>query len=265
MALKDGDFVLVEYSLRVKETGKLIDTTSEEEARKEGIYDPRERYGPRLVIVGEGRLLPGLEKALKELDEGAEKTLEIQPEDAFGKRDPSKIKILPRNTFIKSGVVPEPGKIVEINGQLAVIRSITGGRVVVDFNHPLAGRVIEAKIKVVKILKAPDEKLLHLLLRRLPPTIKDEDIKVDYNPDEKKARVYMDEKALGIQDLQAAKRIVVLEAAKYLKDDIKEIEFVEKVRLEREEKKETEAKEEQSGTKEQEEKQQTGEKAEQQA
>lgn len=246
MPLSDGDFVLVEYSLRVKDTGKLVDTTSEEEAKKEGTYDPRERYGPRLVIVGEGRLLPGLEKALKELDEGQEKTIEIPPEDAFGKRDPSKIKIMHRNAFLKSGVVPEPGKVVEINGQLAVIRSITGGRVVVDFNHPLAGRTIEAKIKVVKVLKAPEEKLLHLVLRRLPPSIKEDDVKIEYAPEEKKARVIMNEKALGIQDLQVAKRIVVLEAAKYLKDEVKEIEFVETVKLET--KKEEKAKQESKQT-----------------
>ncbi len=241
LPLKDGDFVLIEYALRVKETGKLVDTTNEEEAKKEGIYDPRERYGPRLVIVGEGRLLPGLEKALKELEEGQEKTIEIPPEDAFGKRDPSKIKIMPRNTFIKNGIMPEPGKVVEINGQLAVIRSITGGRVVVDFNHPLAGRTIEAKLRVIKVLKTPDEKLLHLFLRRLPPTIKENDIKVIYNPEEKSAKILMDEKALSIQDLQVAKRIVVLEAAKYLKDEIKELEFTEHIKIKTEkEKKEKE-------------------------
>jgi len=241
MPLKDGDFVLVEYMLRVKDTGKVVDTTNEEEARKEGIYDPRERYGPRLVIVGEGRLLPGLEKALRELDEGQEKEIEIPPEDAFGKRDPAKIKIMHRNAFIKAGIRPEPGKVVEINGQLAIIRSITGGRVVVDFNHPLAGRTIEAKIKVIKVLKAPEEKLLHLVLRRLPPSIKENDIKVEYTPDEKRARVIMNEKALGIQDLQVAKRLIVLEAAKYLKEEIKQIEFIEAVKLETEKKEEKQA------------------------
>ncbi|HIC98176.1 MAG TPA: peptidylprolyl isomerase, partial [Pyrodictiaceae archaeon] len=46
MAFNDGDFVLVEYDLWVKDTGSLIDTTDEEKARKDGIYDPRERYGP---------------------------------------------------------------------------------------------------------------------------------------------------------------------------------------------------------------------------
>jgi peptidylprolyl isomerase len=240
MPLKDGDFVLVEYTLRVKDTSKIVDTTNEEEAKKEGIYDPRERYGPRLIIVGEGRLLPGLEKMLRELDEGQEREVEIPPEDAFGKRDPAKIKIMHRNAFIKAGIRPEPGKVVEINGQLAIIRSITGGRVVVDFNHPLAGRTIEAKVKITKVLRAPKEKLLHLVLRRLPPSIKENDIKVEYIPEEKKARIVMNEKVLGIQDLQAAKRIVVLEAAKYLKDEVKQIEFVETVKLETEKQEKTE-------------------------
>ncbi|HIP85140.1 MAG TPA: peptidylprolyl isomerase, partial [Pyrodictium sp.] len=131
MAFNDGDFVLVEYDLWVKDTGSLIDTTDEEKARKEGIYDPRERYGPRLVIVGEGRLIRGLEEAIKGLDVGKEIEVEIPPEKAFGKRDPNKIKVYPKTEFLKHGIVPEPNKVVEIDGKPAIIRSVTGGRVIV--------------------------------------------------------------------------------------------------------------------------------------
>lgn len=251
MPAETGDFVLVEYSLRVKETGKLVDTTSEEEARKEGVYDPRDRYGPRLVIIGEGRLIEGLEESIKGMEEGEEKTVEIPPEKAFGKRDPGKVKVMPRSAFVKHGIRPEPGKIVEINGQLAVIRGVTGGRVVVDYNHPLAGRALEARIKLVKILRDPQEKLLHLLLRRLPPSITEGDVEVHYDPESKKAELIMNEKALGVSDLVSALRIVTLEAAKYMKDEVAEIDFVERARLatktEQEEKGQEKKEEEASG------------------
>lgn len=257
MPLEEGAFALVEYTLRVKDTGEVIDTTSEEEARKAGIYDPKDRYGPRLVIVGEGRLLPGLEKAIKEMSEGEEKEVEIPPEDAFGKRDPEKIKILPKNQFVKSGVVPEPGKIVEINNQLAVIRSVTGGRVVVDFNHPLAGKTILAKVKVVKVLKTPEEKIQQLILRRTPPSLTPEDVKVQYDGETGTARVELSEKVFGINDFQVVKRIVILEAYRYMKDEVKGIEFIEKMKFP-EPKEEEENKEQQTQLEQKEEKESKG-------
>lgn len=245
MPLKDGDFVLVEYKVSVKETGELVDTTDPEEAKKTGVFDERERYGPRLVVVGEGRLIPGLEKIIKELDEGQERELEIPPKEGFGERDPSKIKILPRNQFIRSGVVPEPGKVVEIDGQVATIRSVSGGRVVVDFNHPLAGKTLKGWVKVVKVLDSVEERVKHLILRRLPPAFTEGDIEVQYEGDSKKVIVAMNEKALLYADMQLAKRIVASEVRKYLHEQVREIQFIETIRLAKEG--EAEKAEEQSG------------------
>ncbi len=237
MVLKDGDFVLVEYSLRVKETGEVIDTTSEEEAKKANIYDEKERYGPRLVIVGEGRLIEGLEEAIRELEEGGEREIEIPPEKGFGKRDPSKIKIIPKTKFLQNNIIPEPGKVVEINGQLAIIRSVTGGRVVVDFNHPLAGKTLAAKVRLVKVLKSPQEKLLYLMLRRLPAFITEEDVRVEYDPTERYAKYVFNEKALLIQDMQVVKRIVVAEVRKYMAPEVRKLDFIEHVDIVKEEEK----------------------------
>jgi peptidylprolyl isomerase len=235
MPLKDGDFALVEYTLKVKGTDEVIDTTSEEEAKKANIYDDKERYGPRLVIVGEKRLIEGLEEAIKELEEGQEKEVEIPPEKAFGKRDASKIKTIPLAKFLQSNVRPEPGKIVEINGQLAIIRNVSGGRVIVDFNHPLAGKTLVAKVKLVKVLKSPQEKLLHLMLRRLPPLITPEDVKVEYDAAERYAKYVFNEKALLVQDMQLVKRIVVAEIRKYMAPEVHKLDFIEKIEIVKEE------------------------------
>ena len=240
----------MEYTLKVKETGEIIDTTNEEEAKKAGIYDSKERYGPKLVIVGEGRLIPGLEKLIKELSEGEEKEAEIPPSEAFGERKPENIKIMPKNVFLKSGITPQPGKVVEINGRLAVIRSITGGRVVVDFNHPLAGKKILAKVKIVKVLDRIEDKLLHLILRRLPSFITERDVEITYNSEEKSARVQFNEKALLIPDMQTAKRIVAGEVKKYLSNEIRQLEFLERVKLEEAEKKEERRETKQEGSRE---------------
>ena len=50
--VNDGDFVLIEYTARVKETGNVIDTTDPEVAKKHGIYEDGQVYGPMLVVVG---------------------------------------------------------------------------------------------------------------------------------------------------------------------------------------------------------------------
>jgi peptidylprolyl isomerase len=212
-------------------------------AKKAGVYDAKERYGPRLVIIGEGRIIPGLEKAIRELNVGEEKEVEIPPSEAFGERKPENIKIMPRNVFIKSGVTPEPGKVVEINGKLAIIRSVTGGRVVVDFNHPLAGKKLLAKVKLVKIVDSIEDKVLYLLLRRLPSFITESDVKVSYNEAEKTVKAEFNEKALLVADMQTAKRIVVNEVKKYLGDKVARMEFIEKVKLQEEEKVKEETKE----------------------
>jgi len=232
MAFNEGDFVLIEYDLWVKDTGSLIDTTSEEKAKEAGIYDPRERYGPRLVIVGEGRLIRGLEEAIRELDVGKEVEVEIPPEKAFGKRDPSKIKVYPRTEFLKHGIVPEPNKVVEIDGKPAIIRSVTGGRVIVDFNHPLAGRTVKARIKAVKKLESVDEKVKYLILRRLPPMIGSQDVNVKYDAQSKTAKVIFNEKILNVNDAEIVKRIVVEEIKRYILE-VDKVVFEENIVLRR--------------------------------
>ena len=62
MPLKDGDFVLVDYTLKVKETGQVIDTTREEVAKEVSIHRPDKTYEPMLVVIGAGWVLKGLEE-----------------------------------------------------------------------------------------------------------------------------------------------------------------------------------------------------------
>lgn len=73
MVFKEGDFVLIEYTGRIKETGNLIDTTNEELAKKANIYDNNKVYGPTLIVIGRGWVIKGLEEALKDMDVGEER------------------------------------------------------------------------------------------------------------------------------------------------------------------------------------------------
>ena len=93
MPLQKGDFILIDYVGKVKETGEVFDTTIEEIARKERLYKEGEIYEPKLIVLGEGWILKALEEEILKLDVGTKSTIEIPPEKAFGPRDPEKVKL----------------------------------------------------------------------------------------------------------------------------------------------------------------------------
>ncbi len=161
------DFILIDYVARNKDTKEIIDVTQEEVAKKEKAYKSDGIYEPMLVAVGEGWVVKGLDEALVGLKEGEEKEIEILPEKAFGTRDPQKLKILAARDLARRGVTPRIGQRVEIDGQLALIRTVGSGRITADFNHPLAGKVIVYSVKVVRKLRDAEEKIRELIHRRL--------------------------------------------------------------------------------------------------
>jgi len=226
----DKEFVLIDYVARVKDTGEVVETTLAEEAKKAGIFDAEKTYEPLLVIVGEGRVVRGLEDALKGIREGEEKEIEIPPEKAYGVRDPRKVKIIPLREFRKAKVDPVPGKIVEIGGALAVVRAVSGGRVQVDFNHPLAGKTLVYKVKVVKRIKDPVEKARALIRRRIK-RVPAEKFGVELQGDQ--IRVRVPEEALLLDDLQYAKLALAKEFADYL--GVEKTVFVEEFVVKRRE------------------------------
>src|SRR4030065_139836 len=57
MVLQKGDFILIEYTAKVKETNEVFDTTNEETAKKEHLHKEGEIYEPKLIVTGAGRVL----------------------------------------------------------------------------------------------------------------------------------------------------------------------------------------------------------------
>lgn len=163
--LKQGDVALIEYTLIERESGRVVETTSESVAKEAGIYSEGARYGPKLVVIGSGELPPGLEEALSNVQEGQEIEITLPPEKAFGKRDPSKVRVLPARELSSRGIVPRVGMEIEVRGERGVILSVGSGRVIVDFNHPLAGREVTYKLKVVKVVRDVQEKVKSFLER----------------------------------------------------------------------------------------------------
>jgi FKBP-type peptidyl-prolyl cis-trans isomerase 2 len=147
MTIKNGDLVKLEYTAYSGES--VIDTTDEKLAKESNIYDQKKKYGPAVIKVGANQVLQGVDEALIDMEAGSEKEFEIPPEKAFGQRNSQMVKLVPMRQFREAGMRPVPGQVINIDDSPAVIRSVNSGRVVVDFNHPLAGATLKYKIKAI--------------------------------------------------------------------------------------------------------------------
>jgi len=156
--MRKGDFVRIDFVGRVTATGEIFDLTIEEIAKREGIYNEKQKYGPALVIMGANMVVPGVERRLEQMQPGNEKEFTLKPEEAFGRRDTKLIKIVSRANFINQKINPVPGIFVTINGKQAKVQTVTGGRIRVDFNHPLAGKELDYRLKIVEHVKGTLEK-----------------------------------------------------------------------------------------------------------
>ncbi len=222
-------FLVVDYTVIVKDTGKVLDTTNAEIAKQHGVYEEGKIYKPILIVPGEGVHTKGFEEALEKAIEGEEKEIEVPPEKAYGERDPNKVKILSLREFRRRGIDVRPGEIVEINGVPAIIRNVTGGRVVVDFNHPLAGKTLIYKYKVIKELTDNIEKIKYLVNRRLRAVDPSE---VNVNIEEGKVTIELPEKVLLNENLQYVKKLLANEIAKYI-DNINEVVFMDRFKIQK--------------------------------
>ncbi|MCC6042313.1 MAG: peptidylprolyl isomerase [Candidatus Verstraetearchaeota archaeon] len=224
MPLQKGDFVLVDYVMKVKDTNEVIDLTVEEVAKKEKVYREDGIYEPALVILGEGWILKGVEEELYKMDVGESKVIEVPPDKAFGERDPSKVKIVNARDLTKRGITPRVGARVELDDGVAIIRRAEGGRVVLDYNHPLAGRTIVCEVKVVKKVEDVKEKVRELVHARIKRVDK-EKFKIDVSSDGI-LTIEIPPEAFTYEGLQYAKRGIALDVARYV-PGISAVKFVE--------------------------------------
>lgn len=227
MPIPKNNFVLIDYELRVKDTKELVDTTMEDLAKKENKYESDRVYEPLLVIVGENRIIQGLEEHIENFAElNKEYEIEIAPEKAYGQRDPSKVKIYSLRTLIQKNVIPEVGKTIEVDGQVGTVKAVSGGRVLIDFNHPLAGKTLICRYKVIKIIDNVAEKikwLLHRRYRRIPL----DRFNVAVDLDKKSITIEIPKELYLDRDLQLVKALVAEELYRYI-SDYKTIIYVEK-------------------------------------
>jgi len=194
MPVKNGEFIKLEYTGKVQETGDVFDTTDEKVAEEAGISTENKTYGAIPIVVGAGHLLKGLDEAIIDMEEGVEKTVELSPEEGFGLRDPKLVQLIPMGEFRKQGLKPQVGMVITSEGVSGKIRSVSGGRVRVDFNHELAGKNLEYTIKVAEIIDDDIEKIQSLIELHYPTQNLDSD-KHDIKIEDGIVKIAMDEMA----------------------------------------------------------------------
>jgi len=166
--LKSGDMVNLNYTVKKIEDNKVFDTTFEDIAKKEDIFDEKVIYRPFTLIIGKKWLPEGLEEEIIGMKEGEKKTIEVEAKKGFGLRDRSKIRLIQRREFQRHQIKPKEDMKVEIGGQEGRILKVSSSRVKVDFNHDLAGHDLKYDIEIVKKITDIEEQFVCLLEKRLP-------------------------------------------------------------------------------------------------
>ena len=135
--IQDGSQVKMHFSLMLEDQ-TVIDTNFDRE--------------PVCFFIGDGNLLPGFEKVLIGMQTNQEGTFEIEPKEAFGQHNNQNVQILDLSSFDDNIEVGSVYSFQNGDGELpGVIIEINESTVQVDFNHPLAGKIILFKVKILAI------------------------------------------------------------------------------------------------------------------
>jgi peptidylprolyl isomerase len=223
MALQKGDFIIISYTAKIKETNEVFDTTVEETAKKERLQKEGEIYEPKLLVIGEGWVLKPLDDSTQTMEPGKPSTVEIPPEKAFGPRDAEKVKRVHIKQLIEKGINPAIGQRIEFGGKNATIRSMGAGRALLDFNPPLAGKTLVYDVTITKKLETNEEKIAALIHRRLPII---EEGKIKFTLQDKTLTIDMPEESYYLEGVQIAKRGIAMDIQKFF-PDLEETKFVE--------------------------------------
>ncbi len=214
--ISDGDFIRLSYTAKL-EDGTIVDTTDEEVAKEHGIYNENARYGDIYIVVGKGHVLPGLEEDIKGKEVGYKGTVEIPPEKAFGEYNPDLKDTFSVNRFKER---PEIGQRVRIGNRIGTVERIVGRRVIVDFNHPLAGKKIIFDYEIKEKLEKPEDKIKALFVIHTGIDVKDVKIEGEKAIVDVSSDVYLNQVFL-IGRYRAVKDI-------FESTDVKEIEIIER-------------------------------------
>ena len=156
--LKKGDFIEIDFTGKVKD-GEIFDSTKKEDLEKINDGQSDSNTKPFTFCLGHEMFLKSLDEFLIGKEIGKSHSVELEPEKAFGKRNPTLINKVPSRVFREQKLNPIPGISLNFDGQIGKILAVSGGRVIVDFNHALSGKDVVYDIKVLRKIEDLNEKV----------------------------------------------------------------------------------------------------------
>lgn len=158
MNLNKKDFISVDFTGRVKD-GEIFDSTTKEDLEKlHQDHSHPIKAEPFVFCLGEGMFLKSIDDFLIGKDVGKYE-IELNPEKAFGKRNPAFVQMIPMGIFREQRINPAPGITFNFDGRIGKVLAVSGGRVMVDFNNPLAGKTVIYHINVKRKVTDINEKI----------------------------------------------------------------------------------------------------------
>ncbi|MBI3324914.1 MAG: peptidylprolyl isomerase [Candidatus Omnitrophica bacterium] len=144
-ALAIGENMSVQLEYVLTADGQVVDSTDER--------------APFTYVHGQGQIIPGLERQLAGLKAGTEKEITVAPEEGYGPVDPDAFVDVPKKQ-LPAAVIPEKGQVlqgVDESGQpfRARVHEVHDKAVTLDLNHPLAGKTLLFKVKILSVTPAP--------------------------------------------------------------------------------------------------------------
>ncbi|MHB8108567.1 MAG: FKBP-type peptidyl-prolyl cis-trans isomerase [Syntrophorhabdaceae bacterium] len=140
MRAKANDKVKVHYKGCLRD-GTIIDTSHGKE--------------PFVFIIGQGSVLPGFEKGILGMKAGDTKIVTIQPEDAYGVHRED-LCLLVERSRIPATIRLRPGTKLDVQSSTgsrrATVLQVTDSSVILDLNHPLAGKELVFDLRLIEIL-----------------------------------------------------------------------------------------------------------------
>lgn len=147
--MENKKVIVMEYAVREHEKEEIIDQSPKDE--------------PLKFILGASQVIAGLERALVDAKEGESKKLVIAPQEAYGEYRIDFLQEVPRDQFqgidLQEGMTlfgqGEDGRSVQVS-----VKSFNDEHVMIDYNHPLAGKTLEFDVKILSVRDAVEEDFL---------------------------------------------------------------------------------------------------------
>ncbi len=155
--IKENDFVMINFVGRIVSTGQIFDLTDKKTAEKENIKGDY-NFSPVLVIPGGNYVLKVISDSVIGKNPGDKYEITVQPKDGFGEFDKKLIKTYGISVFRSNNINPSVGDMVLLDDKMATVLAINSGRVLVSYNHPLAGKELKYEIEIISILEDEKEK-----------------------------------------------------------------------------------------------------------